>query len=102
MDGENHNFLLSEDCNVFGYSYMSFEIKDKIETEQLLKANEFDITPFNYVFNKSTSIIDSNDILANEHIAFETILQNIYNLDPSYLEQLNYFEFNKINGKEKK
>jgi hypothetical protein len=74
MDGENHNFLLSEDSNVFGYSFMSFEIKDKLENQSGHYRNEFDITPFNYLFNKSTSFIDSSDLLDTDYLAFEKIL----------------------------
>ena len=98
MDGTNHNFLLSENCNVLGYSFMTFEIKDKIETSASAQGNEFDITPFNYLFNKSTSIIDSNDLLDTDYVAFEKLLQKIMEFNPDYLEQLNYYEFN---GKKK-
>ena len=90
IDGINHNYLLHEEYVILGYSYMSFVIKDKIEIEdKSVKQNVFDITPFNYLFNKSTSIIDSNDILNDQPSVFKKILQDILHYDKSYLNQLN-------------
>lgn len=44
---------------------MTFVIKDKIENnDPLVKTNQFDIESYNYIFNKSTSFLDSD--FANE------------------------------------
>lgn len=44
---------------------MSFVIKDKIENEESVGLL-FDPTPYNYIYNKSTSFIDG-DFVANDH-----------------------------------
>jgi len=45
------------------FSYMTFVIKEKIETEDsVMEDNEFDIVPYNYIFNKSTCFIDGTFI----------------------------------------
>ena len=61
--------------------------------------NVFDITPFNYLFNKSTSIIDSNDILNNNISTFKKVLDSILAFDKSYLGQLNYIGFDETTQK---
>ena len=40
---------------------MTFLIKHKIEIgDELQKGNQFDLEPYNYIFNKSTSFIDGD------------------------------------------
>lgn len=42
---------------------MSFVIKDKIENnDKYQKLNVFDLEPYNYIFNRSTSFLDGNFI----------------------------------------
>ena len=95
MDGKNHNFLLHHQYCILGYSYLSFVIKDKIESKDItVQSKEFDITPYNYIFNKSTSLIDSNLILNLNPRYFRRILNDIKNYDKAYLNQLNYVETN--------
>ena len=95
MDGENHNYLLHEEYSILGYSYMTFVIKDKIEKKDAKSSsNEFDIAPYNYLFNKATSIIDSNEVLNDNPAFFKQILQDIREYGRTYLDQLNYVEDN--------
>jgi len=87
MDGENHNYLLHEEYSILGYSYMTFVIKDKIEHKDAeSSAYEFDIAPYNYLFNKATSIIDSNEVLNDNPAFFKRILQSIREYDQTYLD----------------
>jgi hypothetical protein len=54
---------------------MAFVIKDKIEDKDTLQKDYlFDITPYNYLFNKATSLIDSGDILNDHPSYFKKIL----------------------------
>ena len=47
---------------------MSFVIKEKIENKDPEQENnEFDIDPYNYIFNKSTSFIDGTFIF-DDHL----------------------------------
>ena len=51
----------------FPFSYMTFVILDKIETKDpMTEGNTFDITPFNYIFNKKTAFLDG-DFVKNDH-----------------------------------
>jgi|TARA_B110000285_G_C14747516_1_gene433665 hypothetical protein len=87
MDGENHNYLLHEEYSILGYSYMTFVIKDKIEKKDAKSSsNEFDIAPYNYLFNKATSIIDSNEVLNDNPAFFKQILQDIREYGRTYLD----------------
>jgi hypothetical protein len=59
FDGKNHNWILFENYLALPFCYMSFMIKDKIEKmDDSLTNNEFDITPYNYIFNKSSMFMD--------------------------------------------
>ena len=58
-DGVNHNWLLLEEYLSLPFDYMTFVIKDKIESEdECIENNHFDPTPYNYVFNKATSFTE--------------------------------------------
>lgn len=65
VDGKNHNWLIFDEYLSLPFSYMSFVIKDKIENEESVGLL-FDPTPYNYIYNKSTSFIDG-DFVANDH-----------------------------------
>ena len=48
---------------------MNFVIKDKLEKhDELCKNNLFDITPYNYIFNRSSSFLDSEFVVENHII----------------------------------
>jgi hypothetical protein len=69
---------------------MSFVIKHKIEIgDELQKGNQFDIEPYNYLFNKSTSFIDG-DFVYLDYVQLSYVLQSLKNLDTTYLEILHY------------
>ena len=60
FDGKNHNFLIFDEYLSLSYSYMTFVIKDKIERrDRCMECNIFDSEPYNYLFNRSTSFMDS-------------------------------------------
>ena len=61
FDSKNHNWFIFREYISLPFSYMSFVIKHKIEIgDELQKGNQFDIEPYNYLFNKSTSFIDGD------------------------------------------
>ena len=67
VDGENHDSILSQGDLCLGCCYMTFVIKNFIETKSKteLQGLEFDILPYNYIFNDSTAFIDSK--FASDH-----------------------------------
>lgn len=74
-----------------GFSYMSFLIKDKVENhDSCCEKNSFDVTPFNYIFNRSSSFLDS-ELLADNYLVLENVLANCYKYDEDIIEQLAYF-----------
>ena len=86
MDGQSQDTIMHEEYNILGYSYMAFVIKDMIETRDKKAAKHvFDITPFNYLFRKATSLIDSNNIQSSEPSFFKKILEDICVHDKEYL-----------------
>lgn len=69
---------------------MTFVIKDKIENnDPLVKKNKFDLEPYNYIFNKSTSFLDGK-FLSENQVELKNVLSNMHRLSPDYLELLNY------------
>ena len=45
---------------MLGFSYMSFVIKSKIEQKDVnQEKNKFDIEPYNYIYKKRSSFLDS-------------------------------------------
>jgi hypothetical protein len=60
FDGKSHNWILFHNYLITPFSYMSFMIKDKLEhSVDYLKDNNFDPAPYDYIFNKSSSFMDS-------------------------------------------
>ena len=69
---------------------MTFVIKEKIENnDAMVKTNHFDVEPYNYIFNKSTSFLDG-EFTSNNQVELQKVLENMYKLSPDYLELLNY------------
>jgi hypothetical protein len=71
---------------------MTFVIKHDLErrtNKGIKNVNEFDIEPFNYVFNNSTAFIDSK--FASDHPRqLEDLLLRIEAFDIKYFKQLNF------------
>jgi hypothetical protein len=60
FDGDNHNYMVLENYLSLGFSLMHFIIKYKTEKHRKIQVGgSFDPIPFNYLFNKSTSFLDS-------------------------------------------
>lgn len=90
FDGKNHNWLIFQEYLSLPFTYMAFVIKNKIEIEDPdQQGNRFDLTPYNYLFNKSNSFLDGNFVQIN-YVELEYVLQNFERIDPSLLELLNY------------
>jgi len=59
FDAFNHNYFLHIDHLSLGFSYMAFVINQRLtEKDPLALSNMFDPEPYNYIFNKTTGIID--------------------------------------------
>lgn len=68
---------------------MTFVIKDKIEfNDKHQKNNQFDLTPYNYIYNKSSSFLDGNIIFLFKDLA--NVLQNFERINPKLLGILYY------------
>ena len=66
FDDINHNWMMLGEYISLGSSYMTFVIKDDIEKRNKnLIGNFFDIEPYNYVRNKSTSFLDGTFVKNN-------------------------------------
>ena len=71
------------------FSYMTFVIKDKIErNDEHQKGNQFDPTPYNYIFNKSTCFMDGKIIFIYKEL--NNVLENFERINPIMLELLHY------------
>lgn len=74
------------------FSYMNFVIKDKLEqNDELCKKNLFDVTPYNYIFNRSSAFLDSF-FVADNHMDLEEVLKNCMKYDPDIIELLAYVQ----------
>ena len=91
FDSAQHNWYIINEFLSLSFSFMTFVIKEKIENEDSLqRQNVFDITPYNYLFNKSTAFIDSSFVRFN-HEMLEKVLINLSKEGLEYLSQLHYF-----------
>lgn len=74
------------------FSYMSFVIKNSIElNDQRSKMVLFDIEPYNYIFNRSTSFLDSKFVTDN-HLTLEKVLSNCMKIEPDIIDSLAYVQ----------
>ena len=65
-------------------------MKDKLEQENCLQTgSQFDLEPFNYLFNKGTCFTDSKFVYEDHNLLGE-VLANFDRLDPELLEILHY------------
>ena len=72
------------------FSYMSFVIKNAIEIkDRKAKQVLFDIEPYNYIFNRSTSFLDSK-FVTNNHLTLEKVLKNCMKIEPDIIDALSY------------
>ena len=91
MDGKNHNWLIMEEYLSLPFSYMTFVIKNFIETvsKETRESYVFDAEPYNYLLNKSTSFLDGSFVRIDAG-QLENVLQNFLHLDKGMLEILHY------------
>ena len=91
MDAKNHNWVILEEHLAIPFSYMSFVIKNFIETvpEDQRSSYQFDPEPYNYLLNKSTSFLDGC-FVKTDPAQLHYILSSFDQLDAGYLEQLHY------------
>ena len=79
---------------------MTFVIKEYLETldgdveEEPLLNTAFDLEPYNYIQNKTSSFL-SGALVKNNHQELKLVLQNFERIDPEYLEILHYNHPNK-------
>ena len=92
VDAKNHNWLILQGYMSLPFSYMTFVIKEKIEdNDPLQQGNKFDIEPWNYIFNKSTSFIEGN-FVTEDHRQLEYVLSELEKIHPDHLEILHYVQ----------
>ena len=90
FDNNNHNWLITNKYIAMPFSYMSFVIKNSIETnDKRSKIKFFDIEPYNYIFNRSSSFLDSKFVTDN-HFVLEEVLSNCMKIDPGVIDMLSY------------
>ena len=82
FDEENHNWLVMNGFICLSFSYLSFVINDRFKRHEI--DNFFDISAFNYVFNRSTPFIDK-DYFMSDHELLERVLQKMFQFDHEYL-----------------
>lgn len=91
FDGKNHNWLLFDEYMTTPFSYMTFAIKDKIEKhDPCMLENRFDPEPYNYLFNRSSSFMDSSFTKKN-HEELQQVLEYFDQNEDANLELLTYF-----------
>lgn len=64
LDGKNNNWFIIKESLCLSYSYMSFVIKDKIESGYL-HYDFYDVEAYNYIFNGKTAFLDSRIVTDN-------------------------------------
>ena len=90
FDYNNHNWIIKKEFMITPFSYMNFVIKYKLEkNDEICKNYLFDLTSYNYIFNRSTSFLDS-EFVADNHLILEDVLKNCMNCDPDIVELLSY------------
>ena len=74
------------------FSYMTFVIKAQLEKDDSLQVgNQFDLEPFNYLFNRGTCFTDSKFVY-EDHNLLKDVLSNFDQIDPELLEILHYIQ----------
>lgn len=92
IDGKNHNWLLFEEYLSMPFSYVTFMIRDKLDLEkeqERIKNFQFNMHPFNYVFNKSSGFMDGN-LVTDDHLRLNRVLDQISRISNMHLGILNY------------
>ena len=91
LDGKNWNWFVIKQFISLPFSYISFVIKDKIEKKDKYQVgNIFDVTPFNYIYNKKSCFLDSDIVYSNSHY-LQNVLENLKQMDVTYLDLLCTF-----------
>lgn len=89
FNAKGHDRLIFDNYLSLSFSYMSFVIKDMIErNDPHVKLNQFDIEPYNYLFNKRTSFTDDCALLHIDDL--KEVLDNFSNEGSEMLSILNY------------
>ena len=85
-----NDWLIFDSYLSLSFSYMSFVIKDMIERKDAaMQDNQFDLEPYNYLFNKRTSFTDSAFVTKDSDELAE-VLDELAERGPSALGILNY------------
>ena len=86
FDHNNHNWIINKQYMATSFSYMCFVIKDKLENHDInCSLNKFDVTPYNYIFNRSSSFLDS-EFVAENYLILEDILKNCMKHDDDIID----------------
>ena len=90
FNAKGHDWLIFDNYLSLSFSYMSFVIKDMIErSDPSVQGNEFDIQPYNYLFNKRTSFTDSKFITEDSDELVD-VLEELDKIGNFALGILNY------------
>lgn len=92
FDGKNHNWMQFEDYVSLPFSYLTFLMRDKLDNKKdecHIKKFAFEVDPYNYIFNKSSSFMDGN-LCTQDHIRLRMVLDNFSRYDKNHLEILDY------------
>ena len=90
FDTNNHNWLVLYEYLSLGYSYMTFMMRNKIQfRDPCLNGNEFDLEPFNYIYNKTTAYFEGKFVIEDQ-TRLSQILKASCKVNPDSLDQLHY------------
>jgi len=90
FDTNNHNWLILYEYLSLGYSYMTFMMRYKIQQrDACLEANEFDLEPYNYIYNKTTCYFEGKFVTEDQQ-RLSDILSSSFAINPDSLDQLLY------------
>ena len=93
FDYKNHNWLIYKEYISLSFSYLTFMIMNKLEkNDKSAKENHFDVVPYDYIFNKSTSFLDGN-FVSKDSEQLERVLLNFKRVNPLLLELLIYNKY---------
>lgn len=90
FDTNNHNWLILYEYLSLGYSYMTFMMRYKIQQrDACLEGNEFDLEPYNYIYNKTTCYFEGKFVTEDQQ-RLSDILSSSFAINPDSLDQLHY------------
>lgn len=71
------------------FCYMTFVIGAKIERNDSKEKTYFDVEPYNYIFNRSTSFLDG-DFVKKNYKQLKRVLKHYKQIDIDLLDLLTY------------